>query len=88
MESFRFEKKIISIPVNFFPSIFSPLTPQVILELTFKGGYLDFSHLTELKNMYITEIYMKKKNHSTRIKNHEITKKKMYGVPLIGYVAS
>ena len=26
-----------------------------------KGGYLDFSHLTELKNIYITEIYMKKK---------------------------
>ena len=25
-----------------------------------KGGYLDFSHLTELKNIYITEIYMKK----------------------------
>ena len=26
-----------------------------------KGGYLDFSHLTELENTYITEIYMKKK---------------------------
>ena len=26
----------------------------------FKGGSLDFSHLTELKNIYITEIYMKK----------------------------
>ena len=25
-----------------------------------KGGYLDFSHLSELKNIYITEIYMKK----------------------------
>ena len=25
-----------------------------------KGGYLDFSHLTELKNIYITEMYMKK----------------------------
>ena len=25
-----------------------------------KGGYLDFSNLTELKNVYITEIYMKK----------------------------
>ena len=24
----------------------------------FKGGYLDFSHLTGLKNIYITEIYM------------------------------
>ena len=29
-----------------------------------KGGYLDFSHLTELKNIYITEIYMRNnKNH-------------------------
>ena len=24
-----------------------------------KGGYLDFSHLTELKNIYITEIYLR-----------------------------
>ena len=29
---------------------------------TFKGGFLDFSHLTELKNVYITEIYMEKNN--------------------------
>ena len=28
--------------------------------ICFKGGYLDFSHLTELKNIYSTEIYMKK----------------------------
>ena len=27
----------------------------------FKGGYLDFSHLPELKNIHITEIYMKKR---------------------------
>ena len=26
--------------------------------LELKGGYLDFSHLTELKNIYITEIYI------------------------------
>ena len=26
-----------------------------------KGGYLGFSHLTELKNIYVTEIYVKKK---------------------------
>ena len=26
-----------------------------------KGGYLDFLHLTELRNISITEIYMKKK---------------------------
>ena len=25
-----------------------------------KGGYLDFSHLTELENIYIPEIYMRK----------------------------
>ena len=25
-----------------------------------KGGHLDFSHLAELKNIYITEIYTKK----------------------------
>ena len=29
--------------------------------LSFKSGYLDFSHLTEFNNIYITEIYMKKK---------------------------
>ena len=33
----------------------------------FKGGYLDFSHLTELKNIYIMEIYMKKQYKSSRI---------------------
>ena len=27
-----------------------------------EGGYLDFSYLTELKNVYIAKIYMKKKN--------------------------
>ena len=27
-----------------------------------EGGHLDFSYLTELKNIYITEIYMKKNN--------------------------
>ena len=33
--------------------------------LALKGGYLDFSHLIELENIYITEIYiyLKKKNH-------------------------
>ena len=41
-----------------------------------KGGYLDFSHLPELKNIYITEIYMKKEYKSSIIKNHKITIKK------------
>ena len=27
------------------------------VEWSFKGGYLDFSHLIELKNIHITEIY-------------------------------
>ena len=49
----------------------------------FKGGHLEFSHLTELKNIYITEIYMEKQYKSSIIKNHKITKKKFFdGVPL------
>ena len=50
-----------------------------------KGGCLDFSHLTELENVYITKIYLKKKKNQYRssiIKNHTITKKKKNGVPL------
>ena len=50
--------------------------------LGFKSGYLDFLHLTELKNIYITEIYMKKQYKSSITKNHKIEKKKFYGVPL------
>ena len=42
----------------------------------FKGGYLDFSHLNELENKYITEIYMRKHCKSSKIKNKKITKKK------------
>ena len=38
-----------------------------------KGGYLDFSHLTELKNIYSTKIYMKKQYKSSMIKNHKFT---------------
>ena len=45
-----------------------------------KGGYLDFSHLTELKNIYIIGIYLKKKkkryldfSHFTELKNIYIT---------------
>ena len=45
-------------------------------ESLFKGGYLDFSHLTELKYIYITEIHMKKQYKSSRIEDHKITKKK------------
>ena len=31
-----------------------------VIDPTVKGGYLDFAHLTKLKNIYITEINMKK----------------------------
>ena len=61
---------------------------EILDEFEFKGGYLDFSHLSELKNIYITETYMKKlykSSLSSIIKNH---KKKFNGVPLKGYVAS
>ena len=33
---------------------------QFVYLLKLKGGYLDFSHLTELENIYITDIKMKK----------------------------
>ena len=46
------------------------------IQFVFKGGYLDFSHLPESKNIYITEIYVKKEYKSSIIKNHKITNKK------------
>ena len=54
------------------------LSKSVLREyvLSVKGGYLDFSHLTELKNIYITEFYMKKQYKSLIINNHKIKKKK------------
>ena len=42
------------------------------MTLDFKGGYLDFSYLTKLKNIYITGIYMKKQYKSSITKNHKI----------------
>ena len=55
-----------------------------------KGGYLDFSHLTELKNIYITEVHMKKQYKSSiTIRIIELKIKSSYdGVPLKGYIAS
>ena len=41
-----------------------------------KGGYLEFSHLTKLRNIYITEINMKKQYKSSKIENKKNTKKK------------
>ena len=43
---------------------------QNLLCCVLKGGYLEFSHIIELRNMHITEIYMKKQYKSSRIKNH------------------
>ena len=43
----------------------------------FKGGYVDFSHLTKLEYIYVTENYMKKQYKSSRIKNHKITHTKI-----------
>ena len=48
--------------------------------LILKGGYLDFSHLTEFKK----KKYVRKQYKPSKNKNKEITKKKrkMMGVPL------
>ena len=59
-----------------------------------KGGHLDFSRLTEFKNLYMTKIYNNKKKKkklykSSIVKNHKIAEKRFFdGVPLKGYVAS
>ena len=59
-----------------------------------KGGYSDFSHLTEFKNIhvYMTEMPIyekKKKDKSSTTKNYEIWKDIIFdGVPLNGYVPS
>ena len=56
----------------------------------FKGGYLDFLTLTELKNIIIiNEIYMKKQYKSSITSNHEISRKTFLdGISFKGYVAS
>ena len=46
-----------------------------MLSLHLKGGHLDFSHLTELKKIDITAIYMKKQYKSSINKNYKTTKK-------------
>ena len=48
------------------------------MTLAVKGGYLDFSHLTELKTIYINEIYIEKQYKSSIIKNHNIAKIKFF----------
>ena len=60
-----------------------------VTDFALKGGYSDFSHLTELKNIYITEIYMKNLYKSSITNNKKIKKKELFdGIPLKGYVAS
>ena len=56
--------------------------------MSFKCGYLYFSHLTEFKNIYITENYVKKQYKSSIIKNHKIKEKKIDGVPIKDFVVS
>ena len=50
----------------------------------FKGGYSDFSHLTELENIHvrITEIYMKKQYKSSKTRNHKIRKQEGHDGPV------
>ena len=55
-----------------FPSMFS----KGLLLRVVKGGYLDFSHLSESKIVCITEICMKKQYKSSIIQNFKITNKK------------
>ena len=76
-------------PKVFSKSLFPRGVKRVIVWEWVKGVYLDFSRLTELKNLYITEIYMKKQYISSIINNHKTTKKEFfYGVSSKGYVAS
>ena len=76
-------------PQCFQKACFPGASKGVIVWEWVKGGHLDFSHLAELKIIYITEIYMKKQYKSSIIKNHKITQKFFLdGVPLKGYVAS
>ena len=56
---------------------------------SFKGGYLDFSHLTELKNIYISLKFIWKNNtNHQELRIIKLQKKKFDGVLLKGYVAS
>ena len=72
-----------------FFQAFSPFTHNVFKSFFVKGGYLDFSHLTELKNIYLTEICMTKRHKSSITKNYKIKQKIFFdAVPLKGYVAS
>ena len=53
------------------------------------SGHLDFSHLTELKNVYFTGIYMKTNTNYQELTIIKLRKKIFFdGIPLKGCVAS
>ena len=80
---------MISCPAVFSKDLYCRPRPFLDRVNRFKGGYLDFSHLTELENIYISEIYMKKQCKSSITNNHKIKQIKFFdGVPLRDYVAS
>ena len=61
------EKYNVNPPVEASSYVFNKMPAVREIE----GGYLDFSHLTELENIYIyiTEIYMRKHYKLSKIKN-------------------
>ena len=63
------KEKVLFTAISPFPTMFS----NGYFIRVIKGGYLDFSHLTELKNIYITEIYMRKQYKTSKFKNKKIT---------------
>ena len=70
-------EQFLLIPQCFQTDCFPGALKGVIVWEWVKRRYLDFSRLTELKNKYITEIYMNKQYKSSITKNHKI-KKKMF----------
>ena len=72
------KEKMLVTRLSFSHSVFYPI----------KSGYLDFSHLTELKKIYIIEIYMEKQYKLLIIIIIKFQKIFCDGVPLEGYVAS
>ena len=51
-----------------------------IIKSSFKGGYLDFSRLTELEKNIYPEIYMRKQSKYSITKNHKIKQTNSFGV--------
>ena len=75
------EKMLFTSILSFFHDVFETVYYTDVLKLwiiiqSFKGGYLDFSTLTELKNICMNEIYLKKQYKSSITKCHKIWKKK------------